>query len=142
AGDDPVEGPPTRHIVETGVPLRITHGSTLDPEGRSLVLLECCHRRLFVQVVDLEVGRVRTRAMLRVPRQLDRPKTLISPANTLIVASTGGVLEISLETWEPVLWRSLHALALDGISTSIEIAPEGRFVWTLARRSVDTPGRI
>lgn len=142
AGDDAVGGHEMRHTVELGVPLRTTQGSSLDPTGRSLILLESCDRWFFVQVVDLAVGRIRARAVFRVPKPLDWPTTLISPANTLIVASSRGVLELSLETWDPLLWRSGGALAVDGMFTSIETAPDGRFVWTLSRRDVSTPERI
>jgi hypothetical protein len=51
----------------------------LDAAARSLVLLECCDHWLFVQMVDLAVGRVRTCAVIRTPEPLDNPTTAISP---------------------------------------------------------------
>ena len=144
--DDPAERNETRHTVELGAPLNITapQGQPvpwIDTSARSLVLLECCGHWIFIQLVDLVVGRVRACAMLRTPHPLDNPTTAVSPAGTLTIAARRGVLEVSLETWDPLSWRSQRALGIDGLLESIVIAPEGRFVWTHSTRDIGMTGR-
>lgn len=74
-GDDAAEGDEAPHAVRRlGAPLRIsaTAGQPvpwIDSAARSLILLECCDHWIFIQVVDLTVGRVRGAcAVIRTPR--------------------------------------------------------------------------
>jgi superfamily II DNA or RNA helicase len=145
-GDDAAEEHETSHSVEMGAPLNITEGRGapvpwLDAAAQSLVLLECCNHWIFIQLVDLAVGRVRTCAVIWSPEPLNYVTTAISRARTLTIAAPQGVLELSLDTWDPLSWRSRRALAIDGISESIEIAPESRFVWTQSTHDIGTTGR-
>ena len=140
-GDDLVAELGGPHTIDLSAPLNIaTSGREpipcLDSAGRTLILLECCGHWNFVQRVDLEVGRVLACAVIRTPEALDRPTTAISPAGTLTIAAFRGVLELSLQTWEPLSWGSRSTLGFDLILESMVVAPEGRFVWTHSTRDV------
>jgi hypothetical protein len=144
--DEVAVGRDAPHTIALGVPLSITTDQStpvpwFDAAAQSLVLLECRDHWLFVHVVDPTIGRVNTRAVIRTPEPLARSTTFISPAGILTVASARGVLELSLETWEPLSWCSDRALAIDGVLESIVVAPEGRFVWTHSRHEDGAAGR-
>ena len=139
-GDDPAKGHDAPHTIELGAPLRITaHGGEpvpwIDAAARSLVLVECYDQWIFVQLVDLAAGHVRARAVIRTPERLVDPTTAVSPAGALTIATCQGVLELSLETWEPLSWVPRRALGFEGLNESITIAPGGRFVWTHSLRN-------
>ncbi len=139
-GDDPAKGHDAPHTIELGAPLKITANGGepvpwIDATARSLVLVECYDHWIFVQLVDLAAGHVRARAVIRTPERLVDPTTAVSPAGTLTIATCQGVLELSLETWEPLSWVPRRALGFEGLNESIMIAPGGRFVWTHSLRN-------
>jgi hypothetical protein len=115
----------------------------LDGEARALVLTESHDRWLFVRVVDLGTGSLRTRAILRTPEPLDDGVATVMRAGTLAIAGgKGAVLEISLSSWDPVFWRASRDVApQDEIVEHVAIAPETHFVWIHSRRP-DEGGRI
>src|SRR5262249_22130959 len=114
-------GAPT--TIELGAPVSISDYRDeplqwLDLEARSLAVVECCDRWVFVCLADLASGRVRARAVVRVPEPLDYPVIHVSRTGALVIAGcTGAVLELSLATWDPIFWRA-----------SSEIAPPGEVV--------------
>ena len=139
-GDDPAKGHDAPHTIELGAPLKITANGGepvpwIDADARSLVLVECYDHWIFVQLVDLAAGHVRTRAVIRTPGRLVDPTTAVSPAGTLTIATCQGVLELSLETWEPLSWVPRRALGFEGLNESITIAAGSRFVWTHSLRN-------
>lgn len=142
-----IEGPST---IALGAPLSLSECNKdplpwLDPEARSLVLTECCDHWLFVYKVDLVAGRVRARAVFRVPERLGGiSSTSVSPDGILTIAGErGAVFACSLETWEPLSWRTSASLKSREFLDKIKLAPIGRFAWIHTRRHFhDHQGRV
>lgn len=145
-GDTDV-APAATSPIELGAPLYITSHQEdpltwIDPDARSLVLIECCTRWLFLHVVDLESSRVRARAVVRTPEPLTHFSTDLSPDGVLTVAGgAGAVFSISLTTWDPSLWRSSAELAPGERVDGIEVAPGRRHAW-IDSRTTDGATRI
>jgi hypothetical protein len=142
-----VEGPCT---IALGAPLSLSACNEdplpwLDPEARSLVLIECCDHWLLVYKVDLVAGRVRARAVFRVPERLGGiSSSSVSPDGVLTVAGKrGAVFSCSLETWEPLSWRTSASLKSREFLDRIKLAPIGRFAWIhTCRHFHDHRGRV
>ena len=126
--------------VDLGAPLKISNYwdgpvQWLDAEARSLAVLECCDRWVFVCLVDLASGRVRVRAVLRAPEPLYHPEAQVSRTGTLTVAANpGAVLELSLATWDPLFWRASGDIVPRGeIVDRIVVVPDTRHAWVDSR---------
>jgi superfamily II DNA or RNA helicase len=131
-------GAPT--TIELGAPVSISDYRDeplqwLDLEARSLAVVECCDRWVFVCLADLASGRVRARAVVRVPEPLDYPVVHVSRTGALVIAGcSGAVLELSLATWNPMLWRASSEIAPPGeVVDHIIVAPETRLAWVDSR---------
>jgi len=129
------------HTIELIAPTNTTtNGGSqipwLDASGQSLILLECCDRWIFAQWVDLAGGRVRSCGVFRASDAFENPSTSLSPDDILTIATRHGVLQISLEAWDPISWRSRRALGFDEIVDASMITPDSRFVWTHSARDI------
>ena len=127
------------HTIELVAPT-VTHSNgtspvpCLDASAKSLILLEYCDRWMFAQIVDLAAGRVRSCAVLRVSDPIKKPETELSSDDILTIATRHGVLQISVKTWDPILWRSGRALGFDKVFDTCMVTPDSRFVWTRSSR--------
>ena len=136
-----------RRAIELGAPLELAASGKdplpwLDAEARSLVLLECCHRWLFIQEIDLSIARVRARVLLRTPERLFDVTTAVSPDGKFVIASADGrILELSQETWQPLSWQTLRDFKVGNKIDEIQFAPGGRHAWVRSRPDFDLLGR-
>ncbi len=133
--DSRAEGHKAPHTIDLIAPMNTaTNGGApvpwLDASGQSLILLESFDRWIFAQWVDLEGGCVRSGGVFRASDRFENPTTTLSPDDILTIATRHGVLQISLETWDPISWRSRRELGFDEIFDSSMVTPDRRFVWT------------
>lgn len=131
--------------IELGAPLDLAGGGKnplpwLDAEGRSLILLERRDRWIFLEEVDLSVGRVCRRIVLQTPVRLAEVTATSFPAGNFVIADDGGrVLELSRENWQPLSWRSIRDPKVGEVTCEAKLAPGGRHVWVHIRRNFEDP---
>lgn len=125
-----------RNAVELGVPLSLTACTNdtlpwLDTKGRSVIVVECCNRWIFGHEIDLELSRVRSRAVIRAPEPMENVTTTVTPEKSIVITSeSGATIEISLKNWEPRLWRpTTDIIGSEELVGAMKLAPGGRFAW-------------
>ncbi|MDC3958072.1 hypothetical protein [Polyangium jinanense] len=109
---------------------------------------------VFVRVIDVATGALRTRVLLRTPRSLELLTFALRGHRLILAGRCGGVLEIDTDDWTVLAWWP-NILRNDGaVVPTIEegifedtlpelrieegtVSPDGRYLWLRTRSSRD-----
>jgi hypothetical protein len=107
----------------------------LAPDGRSLVMAESHGRWVRVHVLDLADQTMRARVLLRLPEPTGQVISAVTGDTVWILGVRGGLLALSMETWEVKLHRPSAEILPPGTTAASSVFPVGdgpaatRFLW-------------